>query len=61
MLRGNLERTLRQGVAQTRAYMDRCGAQEGHLILFHPDKPWRDKLFKRREAADGTAVVLWGM
>lgn len=32
--RDGLERTVREGVEQTRGYMDRCGAESGHLIVF---------------------------
>ena len=28
------ERTVAEGLAQTRGYMDRCGAEAGHLIVF---------------------------
>ena len=31
VLHGSLERTIREGLEPTRAYMDRCGAVEGHL------------------------------
>ena len=34
--RDGLERTVREGVEQTRGYMDRCGAEAGHLIVFGP-------------------------
>ena len=34
--RGDLERTIAEGVAQTRAYLDRCGAEAGHLIVLRP-------------------------
>ena len=37
-----LDQTIRQGLSQTRAYMDGCGAHEAHLIVFDrtADKPW---------------------
>ena len=56
-------RTVRDGIEQTAAYMDRCGAEEGHLILFDrtEGKPWADKLFRREEPIDGGAVTVWGM
>ena len=31
---GGLEKTLREGLVQTRAYMDRAGTDEGHLVVF---------------------------
>ena len=34
VLHGSLERTLSEGLRQTAAYMDRCGADEGHLVVF---------------------------
>ena len=54
-VRGNgLERTIRQGVDQTQGYMDRCGAESGHLIIFDrsQDRSW--EALPPREA-------LWGM
>ncbi len=59
----SLERTVEAGLAQTRAYMDRCAADEGHLIVFDrtPDKPWEDKVFQREGDADGARVTIWGM
>ena len=59
------ERTIADGLAQTRGYMDRCGAEAGHLIVFDraPDRTWEDKIF-RREAPPGAGrapVTVWGM
>ena len=63
LLRGSLARTLAQGLEQTRAYLDRCGAGEGHLVIFDrtTGKPWEAKLFRRRETTGGAAVTVWGM
>lgn len=63
LLRGGLERAIREGVAQTRGYLDRCGAAEGHLVIFDrtPGKEWREKLFRRREAGAGASITVWGM
>ena len=40
VLRKGLERTIAEGVEQTRSYVDRCGAEAGHLIVFDrtPDR-----------------------
>ena len=61
--RGELERTVAVGVRQTRAYVDRCGAEEGHLIVFDrtPDRSWADKIFRREPSGDGVPVTVWGM
>ena len=61
-----LERTIEEGVRQTRGYMDRCAADAGHLVVFDrdPDKPWADKVFcreVREERAVPTPVTVWGM
>ena len=56
------ERTIREGLAQTAAYMDRCAAGAGHLVIFdRGDRPWDDKLFHRRESAGGVRIDVWGM
>ena len=34
VLHGSLERTVAEGVEQTAAYMDRCDARAGHLVVF---------------------------
>ena len=63
LLHTSLEQSVRQGLDQTRAYMDRCGAAEGHLVVFDrtPGKPWEDKLFHRTESAAGMPITVWGM
>lgn len=49
-----LDQTIREGLSQTRTCMDRCGATEGHLIVFDrtAGKTWEEKLF-RRDRAEG--------
>ena len=61
--RGDLERTITEGVTQTRGYMDRCGAEAGHLIVFDraPERSWAEKVFRRDPAADGAPITVWGM
>ena len=61
--RGELERTVADGVQQTRAYVDRCGAEAGHLVVFDrsPERSWEEKIFRRAPRADGVPVTVWGM
>ena len=62
--RWGLERTVAEGVEQTAAYMDRCGAEAGHLVVFDrsEERSWDDKLFcDRRTASSGTEIAVWGM
>ncbi len=58
-----LEQTLAVGLEQTWEYLDRCGAEEGHLVIFDrtPGKPWEEKLFRRTETVRGKLVTVWGM
>ena len=59
----SLAATLAEGVAQTWAYADRCGAQEAHLVIFDrtPGKPWEEKIFRREEVFQDRLIAVWGM
>ena len=64
VLHKGLERTVAEGVEQTARYMDRCGAAEGHLVVFdrREGRSWEEKTFRlARTAQDGTEVGVWGM
>ena len=63
LLRRSLEETIRTGLEQTRSYVDRCAAGEGHLVIFDrtADRPWSEKLFRRTERAGGIPITVWGM
>ena len=64
VLHKSLERTLREGLAQTAGYMDRCVAQSGHLVIFDrtEGKPWNEKLFRHEKSTeDGRPITVWGM
>ncbi len=59
----SFEETLREGLAQTRDYMDRCAAAEGHLVIFDrdEDRSWDDKTCRREETDGGAPVTVWGI
>lgn len=62
ILRNSLERTMHDGLEQTAAYMDRCAAQEGHLVIFDRRAGrWEDKVFHRTERAGKKDIHVWGM
>ncbi len=63
LLRGSLDRTLREGLGQTRAYLERCTAAAGHLVIFDrtPNRSWDDRIFRLTETAGGPPVTVWGM
>jgi hypothetical protein len=58
LLRGSLEATLAEGIPQTQAYLDQCGAAEGHLIIFDrdPQRKWEEKIWQR----DVEGIQVWG-
>ena len=61
--RGSLERTVRRGVEQTAKYMDGCGTDEGHLVIFDQSekRTWKEKIFRRGETFGEQCVTVWGM
>ena len=62
LVRGDLENAIDRGLVQTASYMDRCSAEEGHLVIFdRRAKPWEEKVFRRSEESEGTPVEVWGM
>ena len=63
LLHKSLEKTLAQGLEQTWEYMDRCAAEEGHLVVFDrsPEKPWEEKVFQREETVRNAKITVWGM
>lgn len=63
VLRRSLEQTITEGLPQTADYMDRSGAEEGHLIIFDRDasKPWEERVFRRDSSHAGKRIQVWGM
>jgi hypothetical protein len=63
VLHKTLEHTVTVGLEQTWSYLDRCGADEGHLVIFDrtPGKPWEEKLFQRQESSHDHLIQVWGM
>ena len=62
--RRGLDRTVVDGVEQTAAYMDRCGAEAGHLVVFDRNerRSWDEKVFRDVRTAEGGAeIAVWGM
>ena len=61
---GDMERTIVEGIEQTRTYIDRCAAEAGHLIVFDrsPERSREEKIFRRKAPpAAGAPVTVWGM
>ena len=58
-----LEKTLEEGLRQTAKYMDKCGADQGHLVIFdrRPGKSWDEKIFRKQEEFNAKKIIVWGM
>ena len=56
------ERQVREGLEQTAAYMDFCGAESGHLVVFdtRPGRSWDQRLYRREERVGEGSVTVWG-
>ena len=57
------DRLIREGLEQTAAYMDGCGAESGHLLIFdvRPGQPWEDRLYRKDPEQDGHPITIWGI
>jgi len=60
---GSRETTIQKGLEQTRDYMDKCGTDEGYLLIFDrsPNVSWDEKIFKREETYKGVIINVYGM
>ena len=63
VLHKGLDRTIGEGLQQTAAYMDRCGSEVGHLVVFDRSegKPWEEKIYRRDERLHDRPITVWGM
>ncbi len=57
------ESLLGEGRQQTAQYMDRCGAEAGHLVIFdsRPGRSWDERLFRREPQAGELPITVWGL
>ena len=58
-----LDTAIEHGSQQTVWYMDRCGADSGHLVVFdqRPGKSWKERIFRCEDIVGETPVTVWGM
>ena len=63
VLCGSLKDSLAVGLSQTQAYMDRAGADEGHLVIFDrtAGRTWEDRIFRHDGDEGGKRITVWGM
>lgn len=62
VLHGSREATERRGLEQTAAYMDLCGAEAGHLVIFDrsEERSWEEKIYRREAPTGGRPITIWG-
>ncbi|MCP5049513.1 MAG: ATP-binding protein [bacterium] len=60
---GRLDTVIKKGLKQTKSYMDKCGTDDGYLVIFNrsPKTPWSKKIFKKKESYNGVNIVVFGM
>ncbi|SLM30804.1 conserved hypothetical protein [Desulfamplus magnetovallimortis] len=63
ILRKSLEKTIDEGKRQLASYMERCGVNSGHLVIFDRsvDKEWDEKIFYREVMESTRKFFIWGM
>jgi len=56
-------KTIPEGLKQTCDYMQKCGANEGWLVVFNRDKntPWDEKIFLKEEIYNGKRITVVGI
>jgi len=49
ILYNSLESTIEEGLIQIKGYMDKCGTNEGHLLIFdrRTDRTWEEKIWNK--------------
>ncbi|MDE0263227.1 MAG: AAA family ATPase [Bryobacterales bacterium] len=58
---GDFDRLIRKGREQASAYMDRCGAESGHLVIFDllADMSWDDRLYGTAPVPGESPITVW--
>jgi AAA-like domain len=59
----SMAKTIDAGLKQTWEYMDRCRADEGHLVIFDRStkKSWKKKRFVIEKSFQEHSITVWGM
>ncbi|MCP4761627.1 MAG: ATP-binding protein, partial [archaeon] len=63
ILHDSMNNTIKKGLEQTLKYMDTCGTDEGHLIIFNRNDKitWDEKIFQKEQTINGKVIKIWGM
>ncbi len=59
----SLEKTIEEGIEQTWNYMDKCGTDEGFLLIFdrRENVSWSEKVFDDQRTVRGSVIKIYGM
>ena len=59
----SLKSVIRQGTEQTAQYMDLCGAESGHLLVFdmREGRSWEDRMFREAPQPGRVPITVWGL
>lgn len=59
--RGSLKESLADDLSQATPYMDRAGADEGHLVIFDrtAGRTWEERMFRHAEHEGDKRVTVW--
>jgi len=63
ILYDSIERTIKDGLSQTSNYMDKCGTDEGYLVIFDQskEKTWDQKIFQQEKMYRQRKIKVLGM
>ena len=58
-----LRSVIRKGREQTAWYMDRCGAESGHLLVFdmREGRSWEERAFRKAPQPGSPPITVWGL
>ncbi len=58
-----LDRLIREGLEQLATYMDGCGAEAGHLVIFdlREGQSWEERLYRKDPEPGGPRITVWGV
>jgi len=63
IVHGTREETIASGLKQTAMYMDKCGTENGYLVLFDKRKTatWDERIFFNTHSFEDKTIHVWGM
>ena len=60
--KGTRQTTIEKALPQITDYMDRVGADEGHVVIFdQTSNRWEEKIFNQQASYEGKVLEIWGM